>query len=86
MALANVRGVEDERFRWILVDGASRIIANSLTVNINQHASGGQEGNGIRERNEPFAPGDNDLPVWINHKVVTNYPKTGILVDGSVAR
>jgi hypothetical protein len=63
--------VEDERLRWILFDGASGIIANNLTVNINQHASDGQEGNGIRERNEPFAPGDNDLPVWINHKVVT---------------
>jgi hypothetical protein len=84
-ALANVCDSGDDRLRGILFDGASGIIKDNSVLNINQGASGCQEGNGIEVRNAPFDAGGSDLLVWISGNTVTNYQKTGIVTNGSVA-
>jgi hypothetical protein len=74
-----------DRLRGILFDGASGIIKDNTVLNINQGASGCQEGNGIEARNTPFDAGGTDVLVWISGNTVTNYQKTGIVTNGSVA-
>jgi uncharacterized protein len=73
-----------DRLRGILFDGASGSITNSHAIDINQGASGCQEGNGIEVRNAPFDTTGPDLAVTISGNVVTGYQKTGILANGSV--
>ena len=85
LGLANVCDAGDARLRGILFDGASGIIHNNTVLNINQGPSGCQEGNAIEVRNAPFAPGGTDALVWISGNTVTNYQKTGIVTNGSVA-
>lgn len=83
--LANVCDAGADRLRGILFDGASGIIKDNTVLNINQGASGCQEGNGIEVRNAPFDAGGSDVLVWISGNTVTNYQKTGIVTNGSVA-
>ena len=72
------------RLRGILLDGAAGSVTNSHVLDINQGASGCQEGNGIEARNAPFAPGGADVAVTISGNEVSDYQKTGILANGSV--
>jgi len=82
--LADVCDAGDDRLRGILLDGAAGSVTNSHALDINQGASGCQEGNGIEVRNAPFAPGGVDVVVTISGNEVTDYQKTGILANGSV--
>ena len=82
--LADVCDDGADRLRGILFDGAAGSITNSDAVDINQGASGCQEGNGIEVRNAPFDTSGPDLAVTISGNVVTGYQKTGILANGSV--
>lgn len=84
-SLDNVCDGGADRLRGILFDGASGLIMNNTVLNINQGASGCQEGNGIEVRNEPFDASGSDVLVWISGNIVTNYQKTGIVANGSVA-
>lgn len=84
-SLADVCDGGNNRLRGILFDGASGIIKDNTVLNINQGASGCQEGNGIEVRNAPFDAGGSDVLVWISGNTVTNYQKTGIVTNGSVA-
>jgi hypothetical protein len=76
----------DNRLRGILFNGASGSITGGSVMNINQGASGCQEGNGIEIRNPPF---DGNTPggrkeVTITNVDVSNYQKTGILMNGNI--
>jgi hypothetical protein len=83
--LADVCDGGNDRLRGILFDGAAGSITNNHVLNINQGASGCQEGNGIEARNEPFTSAGPDLAVLISGNTVANYQKTGIIANGSVA-
>ena len=83
--LADVCDGGNDRLRGILFDGADGSITNNTVVDINQGASGCQEGNGIEVRNEPFDTTGSDLLVNISGNAVTNYQKNGITANGSVA-
>ncbi len=84
-ALADVCDSGGDRLRGILFDGASGSITNNMVVNVNQGASGCQEGNGIEVRKAPF---DGTHPatatVIITGNTVTNYQKNGITANGDV--
>lgn len=82
--LANVCDGGVDRLRGIMFDGASGEILGNTVTNINQGASGCQEGNAIEVRNAPFDTTGTDVNVTISDNVVTNYQKTGIVVNGSV--
>ena len=87
-ALANVCDdpVPDNRLRGILFDGASGSIVGNTVMNINQGASGCQEGNAIEVRNAPFdGTHPNTLSVLIRNNVVTDYQKSGIVANGDVS-
>ena len=73
-----------DRLRGILLDGASGTISGNHVLDINQGASGCQEGNAIEVRNAPFDTTGPDTTVSITGNVVDGYQKTGILVNGSV--
>ncbi|MBI5282609.1 MAG: right-handed parallel beta-helix repeat-containing protein [Candidatus Solibacter usitatus] len=79
--LANVCDAGGNRLRGILFDGASGRITDNRVMNINQGASGCQEGNGIEVRN--FGSNPRTLHVTIDGNVVINYQKTGIVVNGN---
>ncbi|MBW2541450.1 MAG: hypothetical protein JRF15_05095, partial [Deltaproteobacteria bacterium] len=65
---ANVCDGGADRLRGIMFEGASGSIAHSTIVNINQGASGCQEGNAIEVRNAPFdGTGTNLQTVEIAH-------------------
>lgn len=81
-SLANVCDAGVNRLRGILFDGASGSIANCTVININQGASGCQEGNGIEVRN--FGSSPRRIIVRIAHNTVVNYQKTGIVANGNV--
>lgn len=75
----------DLRLRGILFEGASGSITHSTVVDLNQGASGCQEGNSIEVRNAPFdGTHPNTLTVEIAHNNVDQYQKTGILANGDV--
>jgi hypothetical protein len=82
--LADVCDADADGLRGILFDGAAGSITNSHAIDINQGASGCQEGNGIEVRNAPFDTSGPDMAVTISGNVVTGYQKTGILASGSV--
>jgi hypothetical protein len=68
-----------------LFDGASGTIRHNTVQNINQGASGCQEGNAIEVRNAPFDGMHPDTKVVeITHNVVEKYQKTGIVCNGDV--
>jgi hypothetical protein len=77
----------DARLRGILFDGVSGAIQNNVVKDIEQGATGDgcQEGNAIEVRNAPFTTAGPDKSVTISGNSVTEYQKTGILVNGSVA-
>ena len=74
-----------DRLRGILFVGASGSITHNTVQNINQGASGCQEGNGVEVRNSPF---DGTHPalktVTIAHNVIEDWQKTGIVCNGDV--
>ncbi len=83
--LVNVCDAGNDRLRGILFDGASGRISNNDVLNINQGASGCQEGNAIEVRNSPFdGTGTNPLAVEISMNNITSYQKTGIVANGNV--
>ena len=74
-----------DRLRGILFDGASGSIMHNKVLNLNQGASGCQEGNAIEVRSEPFGEGHPDTKtVEIGHNVVDAYQKGGIISNGDV--
>jgi hypothetical protein len=75
----------DDRLRGIFFNGAAGSITNNTVLNINQGASGCQEGNAIEVRNAPFDNTGLDLLVEISGNTVSNYQKNGITANGSVA-
>lgn len=87
-ALANVcdpASPVDTRLRGILFNGASGSITHNTVTNINQGASGCQEGNAIEVRNAPFDGTHPDTKtVEIAHNVISDYQKTGIVSNGDV--
>lgn len=87
LALANVcdPATPDTRLRGILFDGASGVISGNTVTNINQGASGCQEGNAIEVRNAPFdGTHPNTMFVEISHNLVSAWQKTGIVANGDV--
>jgi len=83
--LANVCDAGTDRLRGILFDGASGSITHNHVENINQGASGCQEGNAIEARNAPFDGTHPDTKtVEIAHNVVEDWQKGGIICNGDV--
>jgi hypothetical protein len=80
--LADVCDGGANRLRGILFEGASGLITNNTVRDINQGASGCQEGNGIEVRN--FGASPTRVSVTISGNTVTNYQKTGIVANGDV--
>ncbi len=83
--LANVCDGGPDRLRGILFDGASGAIVGNTVADINQGASGCQEGNGIEVRSVPFDDTHPDPKfVTIHGNVVRDYQKNGITANGDV--
>ncbi len=83
--LANVCDAGDDRLRGIMFEGASGSIMHSDVLNINQGASGCQEGNAIEVRNAPFdGTHPNTQTVEVAHNGIYDYQKTGIVCNGDV--
>lgn len=80
--LANVCDGGDNRLRGVMFQGASGSITNLNVVNINQGASGCQEGNAIEVRN--FGDASGTTSVTIDSNSVSGYQKTGIVANGDV--
>jgi hypothetical protein len=80
--LADVCDDGADRLRGILFDGASGSITNNEIFNLNQGASGCQEGNAIEVRN--FGASLSTIRVTIDGNKVTNYQKTGVVANGDV--
>jgi hypothetical protein len=78
--LANVCDGGNDRLRGILFEEASGMIYNNQILNINQGASGCQEGNAIEVRNFGTSPTSS---VSITQNKVSGYQKTGIIVNGN---
>lgn len=87
-SLANVcdpASPTDARLRGILFNGASGSITHNEVNDINQGASGCQEGNAIEIRNAPFdGSHPNTQTVEISHNKLTDWQKTGIVANGDV--
>jgi hypothetical protein len=78
----------NDRLRGILFDAVGGTITNNTVTDIEQGAngeSGCQEGNAIEARNAPFTGGGVNKNVTISGNEVTDYQKTGIVANGSVA-
>ena len=89
LELANVcdpGGTPDNRLRGILFNGAGGSITGGSVMNINQGASGCQEGNAIEVRQFPFDGSEtgNRKFVSIKNVDVVNWQKTGIVANGDV--
>jgi hypothetical protein len=80
--LADICDGGADRLRGILFDGASGSITYTNVTNINQGASGCQEGNGIEVRN--FGSSASTNKVVIDGNTVTGYQKNGITANGNV--
>lgn len=78
--LADICDAGADRLRGILFDGASGSVTNNEIFNLNQGASGCQEGNAIEVRN--FGTSPSTVRVTIDGNKVTNYQKTGIIANG----
>jgi hypothetical protein len=78
--LADICDAGADRLRGILFDGASGSVTNNEIFNLNQGASGCQEGNAIEVRN--FGASPSTVRVTIDGNKVTNYQKTGIIANG----
>ncbi|MEZ5317950.1 MAG: right-handed parallel beta-helix repeat-containing protein [Vicinamibacterales bacterium] len=75
----------DDRLRGVMLEGAGGFVTDLSIDNINKGPSGCQEGNAIEIRSEPF---DGTHPatkvVEVAGNVLTNWQKTGIVVNGDV--
>lgn len=80
--LANVCDGGDQRLRGIMFQGASGLIAGNIVVNLNQGASGCQEGNAVEVRN--FGDNPDTSAVEIAHNTLSSWQKTGIVANGDV--
>jgi hypothetical protein len=85
-ALTNVCDAGADRLRGILFDHASGRISRNVIEDINQGASGCQEGNAIEVRNfDAFNNPDTPIvSVEISHNRIERFQKTGIVVNGGV--
>jgi parallel beta-helix repeat protein len=83
--LANVCDGGADRLRGIMFEGASGSIVRNTVRDVNQGASGCQEGNSIEVRNAPF---DGTHPatkaVLVERNTVSRFQKTGIIANGDV--
>jgi hypothetical protein len=85
-ALADVCDADTARLRGILFDGVGGTIAGNTVDHLKQGTTSGcQEGNAIEVRNPPFDKTGKTVAVTISNNIVSDYQKTGILVNGSVA-
>ena len=82
--LADVCDAGDDRLRGIMLNGASGSIVASKVLDLNQGASGCQEGNAIELRNAPFDNTGVDTVVTVGDNEVRGYQKGGIVANGSV--
>jgi hypothetical protein len=80
-ALADMCDVGAARLRGILFDGASGAISGNDIVDINQGASGCQEGNAIEIRN--FGSSPSTSRVSVDGNTLTGYQKTGVVCNGN---
>src|SRR5205085_1914744 len=80
--LADACDAGADRLRGILFDGASGSINGNQVFNLNQGASGCQEGNAVEVRN--FGSSPTTVRVSIDGNTLTNYQKTGIVANGNV--
>ncbi|HKQ51887.1 MAG TPA: right-handed parallel beta-helix repeat-containing protein [Pyrinomonadaceae bacterium] len=80
--LADICDAGASRLRGVLFDSASGSISNVQVINLNQGASGCQEGNAIEVRN--FGPSPATSRVRIDSNTAKNYQKTGIIANGNV--
>jgi len=83
--LSNVCDGGDNRLRGIMFEGASGTITQNTIFNVNQGASGCQEGNAVEVRNAPFDGSHLNLQdVEIAHNQISSWQKTGIVCNGDV--
>ena len=84
-SLANVCDAGSDRLRGIMFEGASGSITHNEVLELNQGASGCQEGNAIEVRNAPFDGTHPDTQtVEVAHNTLTDWQKTGIVANGDV--
>jgi parallel beta-helix repeat protein len=84
--LSDVCDAGGDRLRGIMFAGASGTITNNTVLDINQGASGCQEGNGVEVRNAPFdGTHPNTQTVSVTHNYIDRYQKTGVVANGDVA-
>lgn len=76
--LVNACDAGNARLRGIMFDGASGVISGNVVVNINQGASGCQEGNAIEVRS---CDGAGMVNVEVAHNTVSSWQKTGIVIN-----
>lgn len=79
--LKNVCDGGTARLRGIMLDGASGVISGNVVVNINQGASGCQEGNAIEVRS---CDGAGPVTAEISHNTISSWQKTGIVANCQV--
>lgn len=83
--LANVCDGGADRLRGIMFEDASGSITHNEILELNQGASGCQEGNAIEVRNAPFDGTHPDTQtVEVSHNTLTDWQKTGIVANGDV--
>ncbi len=83
--LSNACDSGGDRLRGIMFEGASGSIKRCEVVDVNQGASGCQEGNAIEVRNAPFdGTHPNTVHVEVAHNKIKRYQKTGIVANGDV--
>ncbi len=84
--LANVCDGGADRLRGIMFEGASGSITHNAILDLNQGASGCQEGNAIEVRNAPFDGTHPDTQVVeIANNRIDDFQKTGIVANGDVS-
>lgn len=83
--LANVCDGGADRLRGIMFEDASGSITHNEILELNQGASGCQEGNAIEVRNAPFDGTHPDTQtIEVSHNTLTDWQKTGIVANGDV--
>lgn len=82
--LTNICDGGGDRLRGIMFDSASGLILGNTVININQGASGCQEGNAIEVRNNCAIPLGSNIKVEIGHNTLSSWQKTGIVANCEV--
>ena len=82
-----MRRWDDTRLRGILFDGVGGAITNNVVTNIEQGANGDgcQEGNCDRGSQRAVHKAGPDMAGAITDNTVSQYQKSGIVANGSVA-